>query len=73
MFLETDELEALTGYRRKADQRTQLGHMGIPFFTNRHGRPLVVREVLRQSCNTGKRKIDAMPDLDALRQMEDGS
>ncbi len=41
MFLEPDELIALTGWRRKSSQIAQLKKMGIPFFVNASGHPVV--------------------------------
>ena len=73
MFLQTDELEVLTGYRRKADQRSQLIRMGIPFFINSHGRAVVVRDSLVLSADGVTQTPTGMPDFHALRQLEDGS
>ena len=41
MFLNPQELETLTGFSRKASQIAQLRRMGIPFFVNGSGRPVV--------------------------------
>ena len=43
MFLTPQELETLTGFSRKANQVAQLRRMGIPFFVNGSGRPVVTR------------------------------
>lgn len=41
MFLTETELAVLTGRKRKADQIAQLRIMGLPFFVNAAGRPVV--------------------------------
>ncbi len=43
MFLTDDDLARLTGRRRKALQIAQLRAMGVPFFVNAAGRPIVAR------------------------------
>ena len=69
-FLDPEEIVTLTGYKRKSDQRTQLMHMGIPFHTNRFGRPLVMKEAL---LNFVPQHVEAMPDLQALEELDRGS
>lgn len=41
MFLSDEDLHLLTGYRRKSRQITQLKKMGLPFFVNASGHPVV--------------------------------
>ena len=41
MFLEEDQVRELTGYTIKARQIAQLRSMGITFFVNGRGRPIV--------------------------------
>jgi Domain of unknown function (DUF4224) len=43
MFLNPDELAMLTGFHRKGRQVEQLRHMGIAFYINGCGRPVVAR------------------------------
>ena len=43
MFLNPDELAMLTGFRRKGRQVEQLRRMGIAFYVNGCGRPVVAR------------------------------
>jgi len=43
VFLTPQELETLTGFSHKASQIAQLRRMGIPFFINGSGRPVVTR------------------------------
>ena len=72
MFLSPDEIEHLTGYKRKAGQREQLAHMGIHFYVNKLGRPIVLREAL---VNVGPQGFNAgaMPDIEALRELDHGT
>ena len=46
MFLNADELVLLTGRHRKAKQIQQLRVMGIPFYVNASGHPVVARAVV---------------------------
>jgi len=43
IFLEPSDIAELTGYRLKSAQVEQLRVMGIPFFVNAAGRPVVTR------------------------------
>jgi hypothetical protein len=42
-FLDAEELAVLTGFRRKGRQVEQLRRMGIVFYVNGSGRPVVAR------------------------------
>ena len=46
MFLNPDELALLTGFHRKGRQVEQLRRMGIAFYVNGCGRPIVARTVI---------------------------
>jgi hypothetical protein len=46
MFLNPDELALLTGFRRKGCQVEQLRRMGIAFYVNGCGRPVVARSAI---------------------------
>ena len=46
MFLTPDELRTLTGRARKAQQVQQLRQMGIPFWVNAAGRPVVAKAAI---------------------------
>ncbi|MHB1430227.1 MAG: DUF4224 domain-containing protein [Rhodocyclaceae bacterium] len=46
MFLTDEDLRALTGYVHRAKQVAQLRRMGIPFFLNAAGRPVVARAII---------------------------
>ena len=45
-FLERDEVKELTGRTKVALQIAQLAKMGIPFFVNAVGRPVVTRSAI---------------------------
>jgi hypothetical protein len=46
MFLTAAELATLTGYRQKGRQLARLRQMGIPFWTNAAGQPVVARAAI---------------------------
>ncbi|MBS0323358.1 MAG: DUF4224 domain-containing protein [Proteobacteria bacterium] len=46
MFLEPAEIRVLTGKAQKAKQIEQLRRMGVPFYVNAAGHPVVARAVI---------------------------
>jgi hypothetical protein len=46
MFITDEDLRELTGYTHRAKQVAQLRRMGIPFFVNAAGRPIVARATI---------------------------
>lgn len=48
LFLNPDELVLLTGFRRKGRQVEQLRQMGIAFYINGCGRPVVARTSIEE-------------------------
>lgn len=46
IFLEQDDVVMLTGRKLKSDQIQQLRTMGIPFYVNAQGRPVVTKSAL---------------------------
>lgn len=46
IFLTDEDLHELTGYVHRAKQVAQLRRMGIPFFINAAGRPVVARAII---------------------------
>ena len=46
LFLTPDDLALLTGFRRKGRQVAQLRRMGIAFYVNACGHPVVARTVV---------------------------
>lgn len=69
LFLSGDEVTEVTEYSRKAEQRKQLDHMGIPYEITRSGRPLVLREVINQRFGlvASRSQSKASIDVNALR------
>lgn len=57
MFLTPEEIAELTGRKVKRLQVEQLRTMGIPFYVNAVGRPVVVRSILENNkASTPKQK-----------------
>jgi len=52
VFLSPDELALLTGFHRKGRQVEQLRRMGIVFYVNGCGRPVVARAAI-EGCAAG--------------------
>ncbi|HEX8011918.1 MAG TPA: DUF4224 domain-containing protein [Casimicrobiaceae bacterium] len=50
VFLNPDELALLTGFHRKGRQVEQLRRMGIAFYVNGCGRPVVARAAIEGSA-----------------------
>lgn len=75
-FLCQEELEFLSGYKRKKDQRDWLARHGIAFVVNRLGSPIVSKAVVIQRLSHVSHVGSVpqqMPDLDALEKLERGS
>ena len=51
-FLSDDELRSLTGFHRKVKQVAQLRLMGVPFWVNGRGRPVVPRSVIEGNATS---------------------
>jgi hypothetical protein len=66
-----EEVEELTGYKRKADQRAWLVRNGITFLSNRFGQPVVARTALLERMGQRHSNVVA-PDWDALRELQGG-
>ncbi len=75
LFLSTVEVVEVTEYSRKAEQRKQLDHMGIPYEITRSGRPLVLRELINQrfGLTATSKQAEATIDVNALRGALNGS
>jgi len=52
-FLDDDELRLLTGRVQKSKQIDQLKLMGLPFFVNAAGRPVVAKSAVDGSHHVG--------------------
>ncbi len=71
LFLSAEEIEQLTGYKRKSDQCKRLRDMHIAFHTNRLGVPVVNRCFFEHPHHESPSRI-GMPDLDAMRKLANG-
>lgn len=72
LFLTPDELQFLTGYTWKADQRRELASQGIKFLVNRLGQPIVMRDALAEHMGCTNRQV-VTPDLEALEALDNGT
>ncbi|AWL10817.1 hypothetical protein HMF8227_00310 [Saliniradius amylolyticus] len=54
MFISRDELQELTGYKKKSLQVQQLQDFGIPFEVNRLGAPIVLRSSVEDALSISK-------------------
>lgn len=52
VFLESQEIAVLTGRKMKGHQIQALRHMGIPFFVNATGHPVVTRNAIEGKKDT---------------------
>lgn len=59
MFLSTGELVELTGRKVKSKQIDVLRRMGVPFFVNALGRPVVARSSVEGGARAVARSADA--------------
>ena len=69
LFLTDEEVQAITEYSRKAEQRRELQRLGLKFMVSRKGRPLVLRESLNAVLGIERLGREEKPDLDALREI----
>jgi hypothetical protein len=58
-FLDDDALRKLTGYKVARLQIDQLRRLGLPFFVNGHGKPVVPRSAVEGSRAKPKQKESA--------------
>ena len=63
MFLNDDELVKLTGRKMKARQIEALRSMGLPFFINAIGQPVVARSVIEGGKKTEEPKPRWTPNV----------
>ena len=67
MFLERHEIRVLTGRIHRAKQIDQLRKMGVPFYLNAAGNPIVARAAIQQSLsNAGAVSQHVEPNWGAL-------
>lgn len=55
-FLTREEVKTLTGFSYPTKQAKQCREMGIPFYTNRRGYPMILRDVLTGKSSKVKAK-----------------
>jgi Domain of unknown function (DUF4224) len=67
MFLTRDELKALTGYTRAADQIKWLRNNKVAFVVNAAGIPIVSRTAIETMLGAGGSSSQAEPNWGALR------
>lgn len=62
-FLTEEELETLTGYKRRKEQKEWLSRRGYPWEENGQGRVLVLREYVRRrfGCGEGEEPKSSEP------------
>lgn len=68
MFLSQDEIVILTGRPQKSKQIEQLRRMGVPFYVNALGRPIVARAIIegRRETVPKPEKKSGSPRIDEL-------
>lgn len=59
-FLEPAEISRLTGYKQKGKQAARLKQMGIPFWINAAGQPVVAQATI-EGRKVEKRKAEWSP------------
>ena len=69
MFLTAEATVELTGYKRQTKQREWLVRHGIPFESNRFGKPVILIESLKESMGNSRRTHTVGIDLDALKEV----
>lgn len=75
LFLSENEIQVITEYSRRAEQRKELVRLGIKFMVSRTGKPVVPRKAIDDllGFNT-KTKVEREEtiDLQALRETMHG-
>jgi hypothetical protein len=61
-FLDDDEVRTLTGRTQKSKQIEQLKRMGVPFFVNAAGKPIVAK-----SAVDGSHRVEVISSSDIWR------
>lgn len=56
MFMTSDELAELTGYRQPSKQVAMLRRQGVPFHVNAAGHPKVARAIIERSSSNETHK-----------------
>ncbi len=61
-FLMADDVATLTGRKIKSKQIEALRRMGLPFWINATGKPIVTRSAVEGLKDTPRKKIWEMPE-----------
>ena len=69
MFLTSDEIEALTERKRKADQVAWLRKHRIPYLVGANGHPRVSRSFVENVLAGKRNHSEPEPNFDALRNL----
>lgn len=56
-FLTDEDIRRLTGFAHKAKQVTQLRRMGVPFFVNASGQPVVACSAVQGGAKAAEAKV----------------
>ena len=72
-FLSKSDIEELTGFKQKVKQSEWLIHNGIHHFHDRSGYPKALWSSVSGSEHNHPSQTDAMPDLEALKELDNGS
>jgi len=75
LFVSRDELQELTGFKKKSLQIKQLSNFGIPFEVNRLGSPVVLRSAIEDTLSGTKlpKKRSKSINLESLRKAKGGN
>ena len=71
-FLTVDEVCRVTGYKRHAEQRNHLRHVGIQFVVSRLGEPLVLRKAFEAMMGVAPEADAALLALDDYERSQNG-
>lgn len=63
IFLDSDDVATLTGEKQKTRQVAALRTMGIAFFVNPSGRPVVTKAALEGNIQSDKPKVSWKPSV----------
>ncbi|MEM7468218.1 MAG: DUF4224 domain-containing protein [Pseudomonadota bacterium] len=75
LFLTENEIQVITEYSRRAEQRKELARLGIKFMVSRTGKPVVPRKAIDDILginNKTKVEQEETIDLQALRETING-
>lgn len=67
-FFTCEDLEKLTGYKHYTKQVNWLKNVGIPYFTNRYGQPVVWKKHVYPDTNSSSPIKRIEPDAKALKE-----